>query len=71
MLARAFFPKKPLTENVLTLKQTYLDPVYRMDNITCNQIRRHLGKLKLYKAPGPDTIFFFFWKAFYFIIYRY
>lgn len=56
LMLRAFFPKKPLIENTLTSEQTYADPVYRMDNITRNQIRRHLEKLKPYKAPGPDTI---------------
>ena len=56
MLARTFFPSKPSENKQSECKQNYPAPVCKMDNITCNQIRRHLAKLKLYKASGPDNI---------------
>jgi ribonuclease HI len=56
LLARTFFPPKP-TENARhEQEQDYPAPVCKMDNITRDQIRRHLAKLKPYKAPGPDSI---------------
>lgn len=56
MLAKTFFPAKP-TENAQDdNEQMYPNPVCKMDKITREQIRKHLRKLKPYKAPGPDNI---------------
>ena len=56
MLAKSFFPKKPPEIMQGEQEQMYPDPVCKMDNITRAQIRRHLGRLKPFKAPGPDNI---------------
>jgi hypothetical protein len=56
MLARTFFPEKPKASPTPDSVQEYPDPVCKLDNIMCDQIRRQLEKLKPYKAPGPDSI---------------
>ena len=56
ILARTFFPSKPPENEQNEYEQNYPTPVCKMDNITRDQIRRHLAKLKPYKAPGPDNI---------------
>ena len=56
LLAKTFFPARPSEATTRAPEQSYPDPVCKMDGITRDQIRRHLGKLKPYKAPGPDTI---------------
>lgn len=54
MLARMFFPPKPPPDDPLHF--VYPSPACKYDPINKAQIRRHLAKLKPYKAPGPDSI---------------
>jgi len=58
VLAKTFFPKKPAAEPPNAQNPTIIfpEPVCREDQITKEQIRKQLAKLKPYKAPGPDTI---------------
>jgi len=56
ILAHTFFPAQPPSGALPDPEQIYPEPVCTLNNITRNQIRRHLGRLKPYKAPGPDTI---------------
>ena len=56
MLARSFFPPKPPENTQGEQEHDYPTPICKMDDITRGQIRRHLAKLKPYKAPGPDSI---------------
>jgi hypothetical protein len=56
VLAKTFFPVRLAEELQHTQEQEYPDPVCKMDAITRDQIRRHIRKLKPYKAPGPDNI---------------
>ena len=56
MLAKTFFPPRPMISITNMQRQNFLDPICPMDNITHEQITKHLRKLKPYKAPGPDSI---------------
>lgn len=56
ILAKTFFPARPPANSLLPQDRDYPTPVCKLDAITRDQIRRHLRKLKPYKAPGPDTI---------------
>ena len=56
LLAKTFFPARPLEVDTHIPEQSYPNPVCKMNDITRDQIRRHLAKLKPYKAPGPDAI---------------
>ena len=56
MLAKTFFPAKPPDVETTKDEQVFPPPVCGLDTITRDQIRRHLNKLKPYKAPGPDNI---------------
>ena len=56
MLAKTFFPARPLDAETIRDEQVFPPPVCGLDAITWDQIRRHLNKLKPYKAPGPDNI---------------
>ena len=55
LLAKTFFPCKPVEEEV-TQTQSTVKPVCKADAISKEQIRRALARLKPYKAPGPDGI---------------
>jgi ribonuclease HI len=59
MLAKTFFPTQPLRQHPPPEVQE--DPndteqVCEMDPVTKDQIRRHIARLKPFKAPGPDGI---------------
>ena len=54
MLASTFFPPKFPEEEPLQF--VYPKPVCQMSHVSREQIKRHLAKLKPYKAPGPDSI---------------
>jgi hypothetical protein len=54
MLAKTFFPPRPPDGELLQF--VYPKPVCQLDPISKEQIKRQLAKLKLYKAPGPDSI---------------
>lgn len=56
MLAKMFFPKKPQQTGNNTEETGPSPPVCRMDPLTKEQIRRHIARLRPYKAPGPDGI---------------
>jgi hypothetical protein len=55
-MAKTFFPTRPLADSLPPLDSNYPTPICKLDAITCDQIRRHLRKLKPYIAPGPDSI---------------
>ena len=54
ILAKTFFPPRPLDDTPLQL--VYPKPICDFDPISREQIKRQLAKLKPYKAPGPDGI---------------
>ena len=54
MLAKTFFPPRPLEGNQLQF--VYPRPLSDPDPRSREQIKRQLAKLKPYKAPGPDGI---------------
>jgi hypothetical protein len=54
-LAKSFFPTKPSNAGI-PADYNYPDPCCRVDHLTKEQISYHLGKLKPYKASGPDGI---------------
>jgi hypothetical protein len=54
LLAKTFFPAKPPQDAPLHF--VYPKPICELDLIGKEQIRRHLAKLKPFKAPGPDGI---------------
>jgi hypothetical protein len=54
LLAKTFFPEKPPQDAPLHF--VYPKPICELDPIGKEQIRRHLAKLKPFKAPGPDRI---------------
>ena len=54
MLATSFFPPRP--PDSAPLHFVYPKPVGKLDSIGKDQIRKHLARLKPYKAPGPDGI---------------
>ena len=57
VLAKIFFPEKqPVAQPDSQSMQEQKEQVCELDPITRDQIRRHLAKLKPYKAPGPDGI---------------
>jgi ribonuclease HI/endonuclease/exonuclease/phosphatase family metal-dependent hydrolase len=60
LLAATFFPTGNLTDNNSSHNaddtQEIAEQICEMDRITKDQIRKHLAKLKPYKAPGPDGI---------------
>jgi hypothetical protein len=53
-LARTFFPPRP--PDNMPLHFVYPKPACKFDQITKEQVKRQLAKLKPYKAPGPDSI---------------
>lgn len=55
ILAKVFFPEKPPT-NVALESCIYPVQCESEGSITSEQIKAQLKKLKLYKAPGPDSI---------------
>lgn len=55
LLAKTFFPEKLVRSNTPS-EQDVDDQICELDPINKEQIRRHLAKLKLYKAPGPNGI---------------
>ena len=56
MLAKGFFPSKPTATVTYTETQEYPEPICGTHKISRDQIKRHLKRLKPYKAPGPDNI---------------
>ncbi|KDQ50024.1 hypothetical protein JAAARDRAFT_110350, partial [Jaapia argillacea MUCL 33604] len=54
-LARSFFPPKPTTPSVPT-NHTYPPPINYTSTVTQEQITCMIGKLKPYKAAGPDEV---------------
>lgn len=57
MLVEMFFPtSNPAPADAGQVCESEIEPACEMDKITRDQITRHLAKLKLYKAPGPDSI---------------
>ena len=55
-LATTSFPKKP-QQNTATLEEANNVPqICDIDPITREQIRKHIARLKPFKAPGPDGI---------------
>ena len=56
LLAKTFFPTSPTESAVTNEVYNFPTPACDMDDITKDQIRSHLHKLKPYKAPGPDNI---------------
>ncbi|KAH9988497.1 hypothetical protein BJV77DRAFT_949540, partial [Russula vinacea] len=57
MLVKTFFPtSNPAPADAEQVCKSEIEPVCEMDKLTRDQISRHLAKLKLYKAPGPDGI---------------
>src|SRR5258708_26819941 len=54
-LAKSFFPTKP-QDTGIPPDFRYPTPCCRADQLTKDQIKHHLCKLKPYKAPGPDRI---------------
>jgi hypothetical protein len=54
LLAQTFFPPRPIDD--MPIQSAYPKPICDFDPISREQIKRQLGKLKLYKAPGPDGI---------------
>ena len=55
-LARTFFPKKPLQMTSEADTMETHTPACKMDALTKEQIRKHLARLRPFKAPGPDGI---------------
>ena len=56
MLAKTFFLKKPRQTDNNMEEANPQPPICRMDPLTKDQIRRHIARLRPYKAPGPDGI---------------
>jgi ribonuclease HI len=56
MLGETFFPTPSVTEAEVEQETPEGEPVCDMDEITKDQILKHLARLKPYKAPGPDGI---------------
>ena len=56
MLAESFFPKKLMNTAAIAKQNEYPPPACKAHKISKEQIRRHLKRLKPYKAPGPDGI---------------
>jgi hypothetical protein len=54
-LAKAFFPARPRDDESQP-EPCYLRPCKMGPKVTAEQVRDQLGKLKPYKAPGPDGI---------------
>ena len=55
ILAKTFFPDKPLTSTEGT-RGKMPNPICKADLISRDQIARALKRLRPYKAPGPDRI---------------
>jgi hypothetical protein len=55
LLAKVFFPDKCVTLDHLP-EQAQMEQICKLDPINRDQIKRHIAKLKPYKAPGPDGI---------------
>ena len=55
-LARTFFPKKPQQETSSAETEEEHTPSCKMDALTKDQIRKHIARLRPFKAPGPDGI---------------
>ena len=55
-LAKAFFPKRPQQDTDPTEDAETLPPVCDLDPISKQQVRKHIARLKPFKAPGPDGI---------------
>lgn len=55
ILAKSFFPLPPANSSIPP-DATYPDPIGPLPYITADQIKRAIGKLSGYKAPGPDEI---------------
>ena len=55
-LAKAFFPKKPQQAPSTSDEEEHPPPICAMNPITKEQIRKHIARLKPFKAPGPDGI---------------
>lgn len=58
MLAATFFPTVSQDNTTHNVEETQVKKAKKckMDRITRDQIRKHLKRLKPYKAPGPDGI---------------
>ena len=56
VLAKTFFPKKPQQTIASPEGAIGVTPICKMDPITREQIRKHIARLKPFKAPGPDGI---------------
>ena len=56
LLAKGFFPSKPVANPTQHEEQDYPEPISETHKILRDQIRRQLKRLKPYKAPGPDSI---------------
>ena len=54
-LAKGFFPQKPQTPDTQE-DEEYPKACSKAGKVTKDHIRKHLKKLKPYKAPGPDGI---------------
>ena len=55
-LARVFFPEKPRQTDAAADEAEVPPPICNTDPITREQIRKHIARLKPFKAPGPDGI---------------
>ena len=55
-LANTFFPKKPCQTDAAAEETRIITQVCNTDPITREQIRKHIARLKPFKAPGPDGI---------------
>ena len=56
MLVRTFFPTGNARPEPVSVQDEKIEPACEWDNITRDQIKKHIAKLKPYKAPGPDGI---------------